>query len=104
MGIKRLAGAVIAQAMDDLSDDAERNECIRFFKGEGFRMCAETADIDLPAQITLLNLVNKMVNSMVCETKRQKTAMANAKRMHQKSGKYLHATHTNRWSRAVAVK
>lgn len=96
MCIKSLTEAVIAQAMDDLSDDAERNDSIRFFKGEGFRICAEKADMNLSGQIMLLNMVSKMV----CETKRQKAAPANVKRMHQKSGKYLHATHnkSKEWS------
>ncbi|MCL4456685.1 MAG: hypothetical protein M1147_06600 [Nitrospirae bacterium] len=96
MSIKHLAEAVIAQAMDDLSDDAERNDSTRFFKGEGFRICAERAGMDLPDQITLLNIVN----SIVCATKRQKTAVTNARRTHQKSGKYLHSTHnkSREWS------
>lgn len=100
MGIKRLAEAVIAQAMDDLSDDAERNECIRFFKGEGFRICAETADMDLSGQIMLLNMANKMV----CETRRRKASNADVRQMRRKSGKYLHAAHNKGWGGAVTVK
>ena len=102
MCIKSLAEAVIAQAMDDLSDDAERSYAVRFFKGQDFRTCAETAGMDLSGQITLLNMVNKIV----CNVGRRKVSNPGAVSMSRKSGKYLHAirTNTNRWSRAAAVK
>jgi hypothetical protein len=57
MGLKNLAEGIIVQSMEDLWDDNLREDCIAFFRGEEFRMCAELADMNLAEQLKLLDMV-----------------------------------------------
>lgn len=61
MGIRNLAEAVILQSMSDLWDEEEREDCVKFFKGERFRICADMAGIDVSDQIKLLTMVKDAV-------------------------------------------
>ncbi len=63
MGLKNLAEGIIVQTMEDLWDDDLREDCIEFFKGEEFRLCAELADMSLDDQLKLLDMVKGVLNS-----------------------------------------
>jgi len=42
--------AIILQALDDLGSSIHRKESIEFFKGNGFKVCAKIAGLDLEEQ------------------------------------------------------
>lgn len=56
-----LSERIILQALEDLWDADERKESVEFFRGEGFTLCAEMANINLFDQVSLLKLVNDVV-------------------------------------------
>src|SRR5512140_1016027 len=61
MGLKGLAEGIILQSIDDLWDKHHREDCVTFFKGKGFRDCAEMAGMTTLDQIRLLNLVKDII-------------------------------------------
>jgi hypothetical protein len=61
MNIKHLAEAVILQAIEDLWDQDDRAESIKFFAGEDFRTCASIAGIDIVEQIKILKMLDKHI-------------------------------------------
>jgi len=61
MGLKGLAEGIILQSIDDLWDRHHKEDCITFFKGKGFRDCAEMAGMTTLEQIRLLNLVKDII-------------------------------------------
>lgn len=61
MGLKGLAEGIILQSIDDLWEKQHKEDCITFFKGKGFRDCAEMAGMATSDQITLLNLVKDIL-------------------------------------------
>ena len=63
MGLKGLAEGIILQSMEDLWDKHHKEECIVFFKGKGFRDCAEMAGMTTSDQIRLLNLVKNVIEN-----------------------------------------
>ncbi len=63
MGVNNLAEAIILQSIEDLWSEKQRKECIDFFKGEGFCICAGIAGMNLTEQIRLLNMVNRVVKN-----------------------------------------
>jgi hypothetical protein len=63
MNIKHLAEAVILQAIEDLWDQDDRAECIKFFAGEDFRTCASIAGIDIAEQIKILKMLDKHIKN-----------------------------------------
>ena len=63
MGLKGLAEGIILQSIDDLWDKHHKEDCISFFKGKGFRDCAEMAGMTTSDQINLLNLVRTIIKS-----------------------------------------
>ena len=64
MKVQHLAEAVILQAMEDLWDEEHREDCIGFFTGEDFRACAALAGVDTAEQIKILNLMEKVMESI----------------------------------------
>ena len=54
---KSLAEAIILQSMEDLSILEYRRESMEFFRGDGFKICAEIADININKQSKILLLV-----------------------------------------------
>jgi len=63
MGLKRLAEGIILQSMEDLWDKHHKEDCVAFFKGKGFRDCAEMAGMTTSDQIRLLNLVKSIIDN-----------------------------------------
>ena len=49
-GLRGLMEAIILQALDDLGSSIHRKESIEFFKGNGFKVCAKIAGLDLEEQ------------------------------------------------------
>jgi hypothetical protein len=54
---KSLAEAIILQSMEDLWSPEYRRESMDFFKGDGFKICAEIADLNINKQSKILHLV-----------------------------------------------
>ncbi|MDH4231415.1 MAG: hypothetical protein OEW04_05215 [Nitrospirota bacterium] len=63
---------IILQSLEDLWMPGERDECIEFFRGERFGICADIAGISLYEQAKLLNLANRIIDSFEAERSRQK--------------------------------
>ena len=63
MGLKGLAEGIILQSIEDLWVKNHREDCIAFFKGKGFRDCAEMAGMTTSDQIKLLNLVKNIIEN-----------------------------------------
>jgi len=61
MSVKGLAEGIILQSVEDLWSENHRGECIAFFTGREFSICAEIAGMNLPDQLKLLNLVKTAV-------------------------------------------
>ncbi len=55
--IRRLADAIILQAIEDLWVGKEREKCINFFTGEEFNICAGMAGMNFHDKVKVLNLV-----------------------------------------------
>ncbi len=56
--VKSLAEAIILQSMEDFWGNAYREESIEFFKGEGFRVCAEIAGMGNEDQTKVLEMLS----------------------------------------------
>jgi hypothetical protein len=54
---RKLAEAVILQAIEDLWEPAQREESLEFFMGEGFEICSSIAGISYAKKLRLLQLV-----------------------------------------------
>lgn len=54
---KDLAEAIILQSMEDLYIPEYRKESIEFFRGEGFKICAEVADLNMNKKLSILHYV-----------------------------------------------
>lgn len=63
MGLRGLAEGIILQAIEDLWSENQRGECIAFFTGKEFSVCAELAGMNLPDQLKVLNLVKSVVGN-----------------------------------------
>jgi hypothetical protein len=61
MSLRGLAEGIILQSIEDLWSENDRSECITFFTGREFSICAEIAGMDLPDQLKVLNLVKSVV-------------------------------------------
>ena len=61
MGKKSLAEAIILQTMEDLWDEKERADAVRFFDGDGFSACSEIAGMNFFEQLRPYNMENKMI-------------------------------------------
>jgi hypothetical protein len=61
MGMKELAEGIILQSIEDLSDPHLREDCINFFKGKDFIVCAELAAMGAADQLKLLTMVKNTV-------------------------------------------
>lgn len=54
---KDLAEAIILQSMEDLYIPEYRKDSIDFFRGEGFKICAEVAGLNINKQLNILHYV-----------------------------------------------
>jgi thiamine monophosphate kinase len=59
MGLRSLAEAVILQSMEDLWDERHEADCMTFFGGEGFNICATIAGLKLTDRLRLAALVRR---------------------------------------------
>jgi hypothetical protein len=48
--------------VEDLWDEGQRRDSLRFFKGDGFAICAEMAGLNFSARGRLLGLVNGLTS------------------------------------------
>ncbi len=55
--VKSLAEAIILQSMEDFWSNAYRQESIEFFKGDGFKVCAEIAGMGHEEQSKVLEML-----------------------------------------------
>jgi hypothetical protein len=56
-----LAEAIILQSLEDLwSNKSQKNKSLAFFTGEGFRICAEMADMKVMDRIRLFGLLRRL--------------------------------------------
>jgi hypothetical protein len=62
MGLKGLAEGIIIQSMEDLWNENHKEDCVVFFRGEDFRLCAELAGMSLAEQVKLLDMVKSVVD------------------------------------------
>jgi len=76
MGIKVLAEAIILQSIEDLWDEKQKEDSIRFFDEEGFSICAEIAGMGLFEQLRLYNMVNRITKSEGKKVKKSLTLTA----------------------------
>ena len=58
--VRHLAEAIILQSIEDLWDEGQKEDCLRFFRGNGFAICAEMAGLNVSARGRLLGLVNRL--------------------------------------------
>ena len=54
---KNLAKAIIFQSMKDVRIHEHREECIEFFKGDGYKICAEIAGFSINSPHKILNFI-----------------------------------------------
>jgi len=59
--VQGLMEGIILQCMEDLYVDSEEEDCKKFFKGEGFGICADVAGMNLYDQVRVLNFANKII-------------------------------------------
>lgn len=57
MGLKNLAEAIILQSFEDLWDERHKADCMTFFGGEGFDICARIAQLNSSDRVKLISLV-----------------------------------------------
>ncbi len=74
MKVQHLAEAIILQSIEDLWDDAHREDSINFFAGKDFRTCAAAAGIDISDQIKILKMIEKPVEDTKASTRRSRKA------------------------------
>ncbi len=58
MNIRNLAEAIILQSVEDLWDAKQKDDCLTFFYGESFGICAEMAGMNTYEQARMLQLVS----------------------------------------------
>jgi len=90
--LKSLMEKIILQSLEDLWITAERDECINFFRGERFGICADMAGMSLYEQAKLLNLANKIIDFLYANRERNdiivlKNKFANPKSFHPRNAK-----------------
>jgi hypothetical protein len=74
MSIRNLAEAIILQSVEDLYDKKQKRNCLTFFKGEGFCICAGLAGLKVSERKKLLKLIKtsmKQVKIPITEMKRR---------------------------------
>ena len=81
MGMKELAEGIILQSIEDLSDPYLREDCIHFFKGDDFGLCAELATMDTADQLKLLTLVK---NTIAYQAKSSRVVLRNCRQYGRK--------------------
>ncbi len=60
-GVQSLMEGIILQSIEDLWIAEEEDDCINFFRGEGFGICADIACMNFHDQARLLNFANMII-------------------------------------------
>lgn len=63
MSIKHLAEAVILQSLEDVWDPDYTSGSMEFFEGDGFKICADIAEINRFKQNKILHLLGGRKNA-----------------------------------------
>jgi len=63
--MESLAEAIILQSIEDLWLDKEKTNCLNFFAGEGFHICARLSGLDFDNQVKVLTLVKNISNKLL---------------------------------------
>jgi hypothetical protein len=71
-GVESLMEGIILQCIADLWIGGEIDACIRFFRGEGFAICAKIAGMNLHDQAKVLNLANRIIDFHTAARDKQK--------------------------------
>lgn len=58
--LKNLAEAIILQSIADLWSKTHRRESIEFFTGDGFRQCADMADMSVVDRLRIIRMLRKV--------------------------------------------
>jgi len=66
--IKNLAEAIILQSVEDLWDAKQNSECLTFFYGESFGICAEMAGMNTDEQALMLRMVSASAQENIYDT------------------------------------
>ncbi len=64
MATSTLAEAIIFQAIEDLWCEEEKLKSLSFLTGEDFQICAKMAGMDFDEQVSVLNLVKTISNTI----------------------------------------
>lgn len=76
MALKHLAEAIILQSIEDLWNRQQKNDCVAFFEGEGFHLCAGTAGINMFHRKRLLKLISTSISRKLdCKESIQRDAI-----------------------------
>lgn len=59
-GVKSLAEAIILQSIEDLWSKNNQKESVEFFTGEGFRHCADMADLSVVDRLRIIRMLRKV--------------------------------------------
>ena len=58
---RKIAEAIILQAVEDLWSPVHRKESIEFFTGEGFAICARIVGMGLYDKLRLIRIIKKAI-------------------------------------------
>jgi len=72
--VKNLMERIILQSIEDLWVSGEKDDCINFFRGEGFAVCAYIAGLETYDKVRLINLADKIFNFQSERRKKRKDA------------------------------
>jgi|WetSurMetagenome_2_1015567.scaffolds.fasta_scaffold08349_3 hypothetical protein len=61
MKVRHIAEAIILQSIEDLWDGEQREECVLFFRGSDFHLCAEIAGITGSDKDKLLTMIDGLL-------------------------------------------
>jgi hypothetical protein len=85
MGMKGLAEGIIMQSIEDLWNENLRDECISFFRGQEFGICAQAAGMSLDDQVKLLDMVKDILGRGFTTAGEKRTAFAGGRKSFTKT-------------------
>ena len=68
MNIRNLAEAIILQSVEDLWDAQQKENCLTFFYGESFGICAGMAGMNTHEQAMMLKMVSASAQENIYDT------------------------------------
>ncbi|MBI4690605.1 MAG: hypothetical protein HY754_10120 [Nitrospirae bacterium] len=66
-----LAEAIILQSIEDLWHESLREDCVKFFRGNGFTICAGLAGMNLSDREKLLRMIDGLIKNDIKKSCRQ---------------------------------